>query len=99
VVQNAQCAFYLHIDDGLLASSRRKGTAQFATSKMIEATETLEAIGFKVPDRQTDDVLDKVVGYEIARTPARFSTFDHGRAARDFLASCAQRSSRQVDLP
>jgi hypothetical protein len=33
----------------------------------------LESVGFVVSDRNPDDVLEKIIGYEIQRTPARLS--------------------------
>ncbi len=65
-----QLACYIHVDDGVVISEGSPKPPR--SDAWIElAAEALEALGFKVPDRQRDQELLKVVGYEPERHPAR----------------------------
>ena len=64
-----QLALYLHVDDGIVLSD---GTdSGRANSTMHELADSLEVAGFHVDDRTESAELEKVVGYELERHPAR----------------------------
>ena len=61
---------YVHVDDGIIIQERRPGVAQRSDEVMVELAEALEKVGFTVPTRKTDRMLDKIIGYEPVRSPA-----------------------------
>ena len=61
-------SFYLHVDDGCVI---RDGGGNSADSLMHTCADALEELGFEVSDRQENAKLDKIVGYETCRSPAR----------------------------
>ena len=65
-----QSAVYLHVDDTVCLSS----TASHVPSDdlMVAIADSMESGGFVVPDRTPADKLEKVIGYKIMSSPARF---------------------------
>ena len=70
VLGQQQMAMYMHVDDGVFLSGG--AMAELNGRMMNQCADDLETLGFRVPDRQDDSVLEKVVGYEIQRRPAAF---------------------------
>ena len=71
-IDELQNALYLHVDDGVFLSLAH-GAKLHADDLMQLTADGLETAGFKVPDRQCNAELDKVIGYQLDRASARFS--------------------------
>lgn len=73
VLDEGDVGFYLHIDDGLVMTDGRDKIGSRGASDVLmhRAADDLVELGFKVTDRREDNEVDKIVGYEIQRNPAR----------------------------
>ena len=84
-------AFYLHVDDGVIAASSPPASAGAADATMNLLADALEDVGFVVTDRNSADTLDKIIGYRPQRSQARLELpINRGvmlHDALDFLAS------------
>ncbi len=65
IAEKGQTALHVHVDDGVVLAERGTGLADELMQGM---SESLEAAGFDVPDRQRDGDLARIVGYEPERT-------------------------------
>ena len=74
VLDQFQAATYLHVDD-LLCISISCSLTVHANHLMSSIADALQAVGFIVPtdSRQTDEDLDKTIGYTIWRGEGRFT--------------------------
>ena len=65
VVDGNNAAFYLHVDDGVFL-----GVGDLKTNFLMHATaDGLEEPGFTVKERNNSGFLEKVIGYEVVRSP------------------------------
>jgi hypothetical protein len=71
ILDQAQSAVYLHVDDGMLLSTSHPGGVH-ADKLLHHVADGLEVAGFDVSDRQLDSELTKIIGYTASRDPARF---------------------------
>jgi hypothetical protein len=71
IIDQAQSACYLHVDDGMLLSTNHPGIVH-ADKLLHHVADGLELAGFDVSDRQQDSELSKIIGYTAIRDPARF---------------------------
>ena len=62
-------AVYLHVDDGILVSARRKGAAQLSDQWAHRCAKALEDVGFVIKEVVPDSELERVVGYAPERSP------------------------------
>ena len=69
VLRKGQSAGYLHVDDGVIISSRVNKDGCNRT--MNKCADALQNAGFTVVDRTLDSALERIVGYEPRRHPAR----------------------------
>ena len=63
---------------------------------MKSAADALGQVGFKVPDRQMDAILDEVLGYDVVKRPAKLQL--PGRKAALLYATMAQLLALNVVL-
>ena len=72
-----QHAIYVHVDDGVCLANRvnsndLSNSEQPSDALMRKGAIALEQIGFWVKDQMTDSKLEKIIGYQVERRPARF---------------------------
>ena len=67
-----QAAFYLHVDDGIFLSDGQRDTSRsvpLVDELMTSCAESLEGLGFRVPDdgesRLYDGMVTKTIGYAL----------------------------------
>ena len=66
-----QGAAYVHADDGLfLSRGALEGSKPFCDQAMFEEAEFFEQLGLVTPDRRPDSEVERIVGYEVVRSPA-----------------------------
>ena len=71
IISPQQAAVYIHVDDTVVISSADRG--ELHCDKVLSAVVAgLEEVGFGVSQQERDDVVEKVVGYEVVRCPASF---------------------------
>ena len=68
VLADGQVGFYLHVDDGVLAGSRRDPYAE-VENLLHTAAASLVSIGFVVDDRRKIEDKQKVIGYIVQSQP------------------------------
>lgn len=71
LINARQSAAYVHVDDTVVISSSDSGSLHCDTVLSTIVT-GLERVGFCVSQQERDDVAEKVVGYEVVRSPASF---------------------------
>ena len=90
VVDSQNVAFYLHVDDGLIITDND----DLSTKLMHASADALEKVGFVVEDRQTPDMLAKIVGYQVRRSPPGLcfpaEKARHLRSGMLWLCSCSK---------
>ena len=69
ILRRDQQAAYLHVDDGLFFGDVTQSASTDVT--MDRCANALEATGFVVKDRSRDGELDRMVGFQPQRSPAR----------------------------
>ena len=93
VLDDVTCTFYLHVDDGVFAST----DALRSASDMHAAADGLCEAGFVVTDRQ--DKVTKIVGYEVLEDPATLRLpLAKAGALKEALRWVASRPMVQVDV-
>ena len=71
---DTQAACYFHVDDDLFLTSsspeaKSRNPSPPCDELMTQGAEALESIGFVIKDRQRDADFEKMVGYEIIKSP------------------------------
>jgi len=95
VIKDDQCAAYIHVDDGVFVSARRRGPDDLPWSDvwMMRFANRAEENGLLVPDRKLSGSVQKVLGYEPELKPARYRMAGDRRAllyeALRYFARCS----------
>jgi hypothetical protein len=100
VLDQFQAAAHLHVDD-LLCLSICSSLTVHANQLMSTFADALQSVGFIVPadSRQTDEVLNKIIGYAIWRKEGRFTVaLRKWVLLRDSLLELAQGSRLDADV-
>lgn len=67
----SQAAVYVHVDDTVCIGDSDRGP--FHSDSLLDAVVgALEQVGFAVSQQQRDDEVNKILGYEVQRSPAMF---------------------------
>lgn len=93
-----QSAVYVHVDDTVLISDV-KAERLHSDALLAEVVQGLEGIGFEVSQQAKSCDMEKVVGYEIVKTPAMFRLPTRKQVLlRDALRELAGRPSVNINI-